>query len=192
MNLRQMLSSRHSKSGKTFFIAIDGRAGSGKSTLAQWLAKELDAQVVMTDDFASWNNPFNWWLAVIEQVFHPIRNGSQSISYPRTKWWDNHHPEPVINQPVTGIMILEGVGSSRKEFQEYISLNIFVDTARDICLRRGLERDRGTGKTAKELTRLWEGWFEEEEKYLQRDQPREHADIEIDGTKPLEDQITLS
>jgi uridine kinase len=87
-------------------------------------------------------------------------------------------------------MILEGVSSSQRELRDYISLKIFVDTPKDICLGRGIERDSITGKTKEELTAMWVGWREAEDKYLQRDHPQEWADIRIDGTKPFEDQIS--
>lgn len=45
----------------TRIVAIDGPGGAGKSSLAAYLAQELDAPVVHTDDFASWDNPIDWW-----------------------------------------------------------------------------------------------------------------------------------
>jgi len=44
----------------TRIIAIDGPGGAGKSSLAEHLAHELDAPIVHTDDFASWDNPIEW------------------------------------------------------------------------------------------------------------------------------------
>jgi hypothetical protein len=38
---------------------------------------------------------------------------------------------------------------------------------------------------------MWEGWFEEEDAYMRRDQPKEHADIVIDGTNPIGEQLTV-
>lgn len=186
-----MLSSRHPKVGKTVFIAVDGRGGSGKSALAKWLGEQLSAQIVRTDDFASWDNPLDWWPLLIERVFQPIKNGATTLNYPRSEWWENHHPEPAIGQPVTAVMILEGVSSLRREFRNYISLSIFVDTPKELCLKRGIERDTNTGKTTGELIQMWEGWFEEEDVYMRRDQPKEHADIVIDGTNPVGEQLTL-
>ena len=52
----------------TRIIAIDGPGGAGKSSLAEHLAHELDAPIVHTDDFASWDNPIEWWPDVIEKV----------------------------------------------------------------------------------------------------------------------------
>ena len=189
INLRKVLATKKPKVGQTLFIAVDGHGGSGKSTLATWLAEKIPAQVVQQDDFASGDNPLNWWPLVIERVFAPIQNRARTLSYPRSKWWENHYPEPVIDQPVTPVMILEGVSSSRKEFRDYISLSIFVDTPKKVCLQRGIERDGSTGKTKEELEKVWQGWFDEEDKYMRRDNPKAYADIITDGTKPFEEQI---
>jgi uridine kinase len=192
VNLRDMLRSKHPRVGDTIFIAVDGRGGSGKSTLAKYVAENLNAQIVPTDDFATWENPFGWWPLLIEQVFRPIQNGRRTLQYGRTSWPDDHHLEPNTGQPVTGIMVLEGVSSSRKEFQQYLSLAIFIDGPKDLYLRRGVERDLLKGKRSEaELIRLWEGWSAAEDRHLQQDDPKQHADIVIDGTKPFEDQLSF-
>ncbi len=174
------------KVGSVRFIAIDGHGGSGKSTLAEMLAKQLNAEIIHTDDFAGWDNPENWWHLVVERVFEPIKNGATTLSYPRSKWWETHNPEPVVDQPVTGIMILEGVSTLRKEFRQYISFGIFVDTPLEVCMQRGFERDKGQdGKSDDEIKRMWQQWYEKEEVYIARDNPKEHADLVISGTEPF-------
>ena len=55
----------------TRMVAVDGPGGAGKSSLADWHARELDAQVVHTDDFASWENPVDWWPDLIERALQP-------------------------------------------------------------------------------------------------------------------------
>ena len=190
-SLRKLLESTAPKVGNTLFIAIDGRGGSGKTTLAALLMKKLNAQLIQTDDFASWDNPYDWSRLLIERVFEPIQNGAKTLNYPRSKWWENHQPEPVVDQPVTKIMILEGVSSLRKEFHDYISIGIFVNTPRETCLQRGIERDinNDTGKTKVEITAMWENWAAAEDEYINRDNPQEYAHIVIDGTRPLEEQL---
>lgn len=189
INLLEKLLATQPKVGEVTFIAVDGHGGSGKSTLADILAEKLRVQIIHTDDFAGWDNPLNWYQNVIEKVFEPITNGAKALSYQPASWWENHHPKPVVNQPVTDIMILEGVSSSRKEFRDYISFSIFVDTPKEICLQRGVERDSGTGKSKEEITDMWEKWFEEEDEYIQRDDPKENADLVVDGTKSFDEQI---
>jgi uridine kinase len=187
-----MLRLRHPKVGDTLFIAVNGRAGAGKSTLAKYIAENLNAEIVQTDDFATWQNPFDWWPLLIQQVFQPIQNGTHTLHYGRRSWAQDHHPEAMVGQPVTRIMVLEGVSSSRQEFRPYISLTIFIDGPKDIYLRRGLERDLLKGnRDEAELVRLWAGWCAEEDRHLLQDNPKQHADIVIDGTQPFEEQLSL-
>jgi uridine kinase len=189
INLRQIISEIKPEVGNTIFLTVDGHGGSGKSTLAKKLGEKLGAEVIHTDDFAGWDNPLNWWPNVIEEVFTPIAGGATALSYQPASWWENHHPEAIENQPVTPVMILEGVSSSRKDFDNYVSLRIFVDTPKDVCLGRGVERDTGTGKSKEELTKMWEDWFKEEDEYFEKDDPKEKADIVIDGTRPFDEQV---
>jgi uridine kinase len=57
----------------TRIVAIDGLGGSGKSTLAEHLSIALGgAEIIHTDDFASWENPIDWWPQLIEKVLEPV------------------------------------------------------------------------------------------------------------------------
>lgn len=188
--LLEQITKTSAKVGSVRFIAIDGHGGSGKSTLAAMLARQLKAGIIHTDDFAGWDNPENWWPLVIEKIFEPIKNGATVVSYSRSKWWATHNPEPIVNQPVTDIMILEGVSSLRQEFRPYISFGIFVDAPLEVCIQRGFERDRGQdNKSDDEIKRMWEQWYEEEEVYIARDNPKEFANLILDGTRPFEEQL---
>ena len=187
----ELLKNANPKVGNTCFIGVDGHGGSGKSTLAKLLADKLGAEMIHTDDFAGWDNPDNWWSLVVDRVFGPIGDGVTQLNYPRSKWWETHNPKPVVGQPVTNIMVLEGVSSLRKEFRKYISFGIFVDTPQDVCLQRGFERDKGQdGKPDEEIKQMWQEWYEKEELYIKKDSPKEFADLVIDGTKSFSQQIT--
>jgi uridine kinase len=190
VSIKELLLNSATKVGSTQFIAIDGHGGSGKSTLADMLSKALNAQVIHTDDFAGWGDGGEWWPSVVDKVFKPIQKGSKVLNYERTKWWENHHPEPAVDEPVTPIMILEGVSSLRNEFRDYIALGIFVDTPYDICLKRGVERDSTVGKSKEEISKLWHEWLDGELSYFRNMDPKAYADIIIDGTKPFAEQIT--
>lgn len=191
INLREKLNVTLPKAGLVKFIAIDGHGGSGKSTLAKLLSKKLKAEIVHTDDFASWDNPLNWYHDVINTVFCPICDGANTLSYQPASWWEDHHRERVVDQPITNTMIIEGVSSSRSEFDDFISFRIFVDTPQDICLARGVQRDLSVGKNVEEITAMWKGWIADEVKYMQRDDPKTKADMIVDGTRPFGEQIKL-
>lgn len=173
-----------------FVVAIDGHGGSGKSTLARDLAERLRAEIIHTDDFASWDNPVNWWPLVIGHVFEPIAQGARTLNYPRSKWWEDHHPEPAVNQPVTPILILEGVTALRTEFRPYVNFGVFVETPTELCLQRGFERDQGMdGKPDEEIREMWRNWLAAEDGYIARDNPRAYANMVIDGSQPLGDRL---
>ena len=70
---------------------------------------------------------------------------------------------------------MEGVSASRSEFRPYLSFSIYIETDRDLRLKRGLERD---GEAA---LPLWQQWMAEEDEYLLRDQPQEYTDVVISG-----------
>ena len=56
-DLESILEQRPPRAGATKVIGVDGHGGSGKTTLAAYLSKRLGAEIVHTDDFASWDNP---------------------------------------------------------------------------------------------------------------------------------------
>jgi len=182
----------HPKVCTTSFIAIDGRGGSGKSTLALILSKQLRAEIIHVDDFMGWDTFDQWHPSLIQDVFVPILQGRELLSYNRSSWDEGHHPEPVINQFVTKTMILEGVGSLRKELREYISLGIFVETPKEICFVRGYERDIQNGKNVEEITLLWKKWQDREDHYFKRNNPKECVDYVLDGTQDFLQQIVVT
>ncbi len=164
------------------FISIDGHGGSGKSTLAKKLAESLNAEIIHIDDFTGLGATSDWYKALTTNVIKPAMSGSRALSYPRAKWWAEHDPEPTVNQMVTEIMIVEGVCSSRAELRDYMALKIFVDTPRDICIQRGLARDKGMGgKSDDEVLAQWNQWLEWDDEYFAKDDPQSIADIVISG-----------
>ncbi|MBP7875732.1 (d)CMP kinase [Candidatus Woesebacteria bacterium] len=177
----------------TLFIGIDGYGGSGKSSLAKYLSQKLDAEIIHTDDFASWDNPLEWWRLLGPQIFVPIQNGCKALTYQKSQWWENPDQlrQPVVDQPVTRTMILEGVSALRKEFRQYISFGIFVDTPIEICIARGVARDilDGSKKSREEIERMWREWANGELKYFENHSPKAFADLTLDGTRSFEQQI---
>jgi Mg-chelatase subunit ChlI len=72
--------------GDRIAVGIDGCGGAGKSTLAKALCQLLPhCQVIHTDDFASWEEPIEWWERMQGQVLLPLREGRQA-RYQRYNW----------------------------------------------------------------------------------------------------------
>jgi uridine kinase len=162
----------------TKVIAIDGPGGAGKSTLANLLARELGgAQVVRTDDFASWDNPLNWWPRLIEDVLEPLSR-SRPARYRRTDWGNSDHEDWGEITPAE-FVILEGVSASREAFRPFLTYSVWIETARDVRLSRGLERD------GEEARAQWEQWMSREDDYVKREQPQENADLVLPGDQGL-------
>lgn len=160
----------------TRIVAIDGPGGAGKTSLASYLARELDAPIVHTDDFAGWDNPIDWWPELIEKVLAPLAAGRPARYTPTT--WEGPGKEDVVVDP-GGLVILEGVTASRHAFRPYLAYAIWIKTPRALCLRRGLDRD---GEAARGN---WERWMAEEDAYIKRERPAEHADLVLPGDADL-------
>lgn len=162
----------------TRLIAIDGPGGAGKSSLARRLADHLgDAPVVHTDDFASWDNPLDWWPRLVEEVLEPLAR-NEAARYVRSNWereeertWGEVAPSPFV--------ILEGVSAFRQAFRPFLTYSIWIETPREVRLRRGLERD---GEDARAQ---WEKWMAEEAAYVVREKPRDNADLILPGDRDL-------
>ena len=142
--------------------------------MAALLAETCHAQVLHTDDFASWENPLDWWCRLEDEVLRPV-SADRIGRYQRYDWnlralaeWHTVTPG--------GVLILEGVSSARAAVRERLSLSVWVETPRDIRLARGLARDGDDAEA------LWEQWMNEEDAHFARDRTREHADVIVSGT----------
>lgn len=159
----------------TRVVAIDGHGGSGKSSLAAVLSEAMThAPIVHTDDFASWDNPIEWWPRLLDQALVPLASG-EAARYQRFDWIEKRLAEWIDLPPRPAVVIVEGVSASRFEFDPYLAFRIWVETSRATCLRRGLERD------GEAMRGQWSDWFAEEDAYVARDDPVGRADLIVSG-----------
>jgi uridine kinase len=86
--------------------------------------------------------------------------------------------------PTGGIVIIEGCFSIRNELLPLYDVRIWIDSPKQISLERVVQRERdGSGNRY-----LWENVYRPaEEKYIEVQRPRDHADIVIDGTGQVGD-----
>lgn len=159
----------------TKIVAVDGLGGAGKTTLARRLASALgDVPILETDDFASWEDPLDWWPRLISEALEPLAR-NEPARFRRTDWeGDRELWREVL--PAAHI-VLEGVSSSRAAFRPFLSYSIWVETPRHLRLERGLARD-GVGALAQ-----WQEWMREEDAYVSRERPHMHADVVLRGDR---------
>jgi uridine kinase len=174
--LAAIRSSAVPKGMATRVVAIDGPGGAGKSTLSERLARELRAQIVHTDDFASWENPVDWWPELIERVLEPLADG-QTARYTPT-CWGGPPGDQIVIEPGE-FLILEGVTASREAFRPYLAYSIWIETPRELRLKRGIGRD-GEG-----MREQWRKWMAGEDRYVEREHLADHADLVLPGDRDL-------
>lgn len=159
----------------TRLIGVDGCGGSGKSTFAKRLVNHLSTEkLIHTDDFASWDNPLNWWPRLLEQVIKPISKGEQA-RWQRYDWGTKQLAEWHKTEP-GGVVVIEGVTATREAWRDLLAYRIWVECPRDLRLQRGLERD---GPDAYEL---WQDWMAAEDEYVEKEKSKSHADLVVDGS----------
>ena len=175
MNWQLIVDEVMRRPGPVRLVAIDGPGGSGKSTFALRLSEAAGgAPIVHTDDFASAEDSLGWWPRLLEQVIEPLSRGV-TATYQRYDWpscalaeWHVVEAAPIV--------LIEGVSSGRSEWLAQLSFVVWIDTPRDVCLRRGLDRD---GDDALEF---WKEWMAAEDQHYHRDPTRDRADLVVDGT----------
>lgn len=159
-------------------VAVDGPGGSGKSVFADRLSRWAEgAPVIRTDDFASWEQPIDWWPRMLEQVVEPLAGG-RAARYQRYDWLERRLTDWLVVVP-SPMVIVEGVSSARSEWSKHLSFVVWIETDRSVRLRRGLERD-GEG-----MRRKWEEWMSVEDRHFNGDSSRARADLMVDGAPTI-------
>lgn len=161
--------------GPVRLVGIDGLAGSGKTTFATRLARAAgnDVPVVHTDDFATHDEPMQWWPRMLTHVIEPLLAGRPATFHPYD-WAARTTTAPVTVTPAD-LVLVEGVGATRSAWRDRLVLRVWVDAPREVRLRRGLERD------GQELAEFWREWMAAEDGYVADERPQEHAHVILDG-----------
>ena len=166
----------------TTLVGIDGRGGAGKSSLAAAIARlDSNVTVIHIDDFywplASHDEigAAIDWRRVVEQVLSPLRK-DKPARYQRFDW-DNARLEEWHDVPPGGIVILDGVYSTRRELAGYLSYRIWVEVPRSVGMERGIARDG-------QASRSWwvDEWMPDEDRYVGEQRPAEAADAVVNGS----------
>lgn len=159
-------------------VAVDGPGGSGKSTFAARLATFLDdAPMVHTDDFASHDEPIDWWHLLEEGVLRPYADGRPARFRPYD--WVARRRAGWVEVPPAPVVLIEGVSSARAAARDRLTYSAWLQTDRSERLRRGLERDGA------ELAGFWAGWMAAEDAFYAGDPTVDTVDLVVDGDPRL-------
>ena len=156
-------------------VGVDGCGGAGKTTFAARLARAAgDAPVVHTDDFSSFDEPMHWWPRMLAEVIEPLSRGDAATFHPYD-WVRSELSPDTIEIPPAPLVVIEGVGATRKAWRDRLATRIWVGAPRDVRLRRGLERDGA------HMLGFWTWWMSEEDSYVATEHPDEHPDLRVAG-----------
>ena len=160
-------------------VAVDGRSSSGKTTLATRIAAAVPgACVVHTDDIAWHHAVLDWDGLLADGVLRPFRSG-RAVSY-RPPQWDVRGRSGSIDVPAScPLLLVEGVGSGRRELSDLLDAVIWVETD-------AAERDRRDAArvAAGETTRDdYAAWMAEEEPFVAEQRTWERADLIVHGSR---------
>jgi uridine kinase len=183
----------HPRRHATLLVGIDGPGGAGKSSFTEGLArKRCDVTVVEMDDFflpSSARLPgdphskpigadFDWQ-RLRAQVFLPLGQ-DQDGWYQRYDWGLDRLVE-WHTVPIGGVVIVEGVYSTRDELAAWYDFTIWLECPRETRLARGIAR---SGESIREI---WEqDWMVAEDLYIQHQHPELRADLLIDSSGQVE------
>jgi len=161
--------------GPVRLVAVDGPGGAGKSTFANRFAAaaEGNAFIIRTDDFASAEEPINWWPRLLSDVIEPLVDGG-SARFQRYDWSTRQLAE-WVSVPPRPVVIIEGVSSSRSQWSRYLTFSIWIETEPEVRLERGLARD------GEDMLAEWRAWMAAEDRHFDRDGARSKANLLVDG-----------
>jgi uridine kinase len=134
----------------------------------------MGAPIVHTDEFASWEQPVDWWPRLLDEVLRPLAAGAR-VRYRAYDWVGRRLGHSIELPPRPPLVILEGVSAMRREFEPYLAFRIWVETPRELRLRRGVERD------GEAMRAQWLEWTAAEDAHFARDDPWSRADAIVSG-----------
>lgn len=159
--------------GAGHLVCVDGPAGSGKTTLAAALQEAHGWPMVHMDDlFAGWGGLPEVDRHAWEGLVEPLSRG-RTGHYRRFDWHRGAYAEEhrVAALGAGEVLVLEGVGAGSAPWAQVTSVLVWVEAARDVRMRRGLERDGDA------FAPHWEEWARAEAEHFATHGTRARADL---------------
>ena len=163
--------SRPATLGAGRLVCVAGPAGSGKTSLAEAVARRTAAQVVhMVVLYGGWDGLL-WVAGRVERLLRPLARGLDG-PWLRYDWHAGRFEEWHQVRP-GGLLLLEGVGSGGLAWAGLTTTLVYVEAARSVRLRRGLDRD-GNGQAEH-----WRRFMVQEDLLLSRERTRTRAHLVV-------------
>lgn len=166
--------------GRAPVVLIDGPSGAGKSSLADLLIAEWPFDgaprlVRMDDLYPGWGGLDAASDALGRELLAPLRVAGHG----RWRRWDWAEDRPAEWHAVHGIqpLVVEGCGTLAGANAANADLRLWLDAEDTLRKRRALARD-GLAFEAH-----WDQWQHDFERYLEREHPRDNADLVLDVTE---------
>ena len=168
-----MSAERIGTAGRPDVVLIDGRSGSGKTELARAMVVEKpELQLVRMDDlYPGWDG--------LEAGSRHVHDAILAASVRRWQRWDWAVGEPAewhVLDPFRTVLI-EGCGALSRENRALAAYAVWVELDEPTRKARALARD---GET---YAPHWDAWAAQENAFIARENPRELADIVVDGNE---------
>ena len=176
------------RDGGPLLIAVDGLGGAGKSTLTAQLSVALPGMsIVEVDDFyrpmpaeerarlgprQGYERYFDW-MRLADEAIEPLRRRRRA-RFRRYDWEMNSLGEWREVAP-GGVVIVEGVYSTRPELRPLFGVTVYVDAPREQRVARTIARGYDN------LDWL-EHWMAAEDWYVRHHCPADRANLVIDGS----------
>jgi hypothetical protein len=167
--------SHYRRRGRTLVVGVDGHSGSGKTTLALGLAaQDRGIALVHTDDLAWHHSFFDWGQQLIDHLLAPLRRGDATIFYRPPAWIARGRPGAISVPADAAAVLVEGVGSCRREVRSFLDATVWVHARPDVARRRVIAKGIGTEE-------LIDDWMTQENAFLAEQRPWESADLLVAG-----------
>ena len=156
-------------------ITIDGPAGAGKTTLASTLSlalsKDFTVTVIHMDDlYAGWDGALGEKLTESLTWITSCHKAKKDLIYSPFNWSANNFDSPRLHAS-TSLLILEGVGSSQRAIEQYLSTSIWLDLDPTVGFQRVIDRD------GKEISHSMTMWLDQQKQHFETQDSKERSEF---------------